>query len=757
MFGFSFLDPIFLWSVAAVAIPVLIHLYYRQRYRRVKFSTVRFLRAASSRARRSLRLEELLLLFLRAMLLLLLGLALAGPVWKFTRAALLGGGGNTHAALFLDNSYSMGRLRNNRPLLVPAQEAARTVLDTLHAGDQAAVLVANDRVGVWNRKEGKWEWGKEGIGAAVFCPERAVWQAAVKAATVSWRPTDLGQALRDGYALLKPIKTANKELYLFSDMQAVGWQSLLSHKLRPEVDREVTVFLVNVGPRRHDNLAVVEVEVVEGSPVIHRDLALRATFRNFGPATQGVATLVLDGKAIRERIVPLPANGAAAATFVTRFALPGLHSGYVQLGPDALAADDRYWFAVRIKPLLPVLLVDGTHGGSALLSSVFYAKTALNPRPARPFHEAARIAPEAAGVGALMPSNLQERAAVLLANVRDLPEAAVAHLERYVREGGQVFFALGYQIDPEFYNQSLYRAGLLPAALGPVLDHPPDAPLSLGDLDVSHPLFRSFEAQYLDRLASTQFYRTVTLEMEAPKSENRKSEIENRGAEPLTPGSRTSNPEQVRVLARFSDGRPALVEKAYGRGRVLLFASALTADWNDFPLHGTYLPFLHQLVYFLSQRDDSLGRQRVGETVLLPADQGPATIQQATSDPTLRTGTRGSQAESDFAPGVYRVRFDAASRREPNFFTVNLDRTESDLTPLSVRELKKRLPEATLVYVSDLEKLPKTIEAARHGVQLQDRFLYAALALALLECLLANWFTRRRQGQVGSGPVRAGG
>ena len=54
------------------------------------------------------------------------------------------------------------------------------------------------------------------------------------------------------------------------------------------------------------------------------------------------------------------------------------------------------------------------------------------------------------------------------------------------------------------------------------------------------------------------------------------------------------------VLARFDTGEPALVERAAGRGRVIVFASTLDLNWNDLALKPMFLPFVHQLGRHLS-------------------------------------------------------------------------------------------------------------------------------------------------------------
>jgi hypothetical protein len=62
------------------------------------------------------------------------------------------------------------------------------------------------------------------------------------------------------------------------------------------------------------------------------------------------------------------------------------------------------------------------------------------------------------------------------------------------------------------------------------------------------------------------------------------------------------------LLARFTTGEVALVECMADGGRTLVFASDLNHEWNDFPRHGTFVPFLHEVVNYLSE-----GRQWGGD------------------------------------------------------------------------------------------------------------------------------------------------
>jgi hypothetical protein len=74
------------------------------------------------------------------------------------------------------------------------------------------------------------------------------------------------------------------------------------------------------------------------------------------------------------------------------------------------------------------------------------------------------------------------------------------------------------------------------------------------------------------------------------------------------------------VAARFTDGNAALVERGEGSGRVLLFASDFDRQWNDFPLHPSFVPFIIEAVRYVSAPIDRGRDYIVGAA---PAGAGP--------------------------------------------------------------------------------------------------------------------------------------
>src|SRR5579864_6006941 len=118
IFGFIFETPLTALAVAAGAasLPIIIHLLNRKRFRVITWAAMRFLLAAQRKNTRRMRLEQLVLLAVRTLLLLLLVLAMASVMpWAeelwfrlFPDSAVQAATGTrrTHKILVLDGSFS---------------------------------------------------------------------------------------------------------------------------------------------------------------------------------------------------------------------------------------------------------------------------------------------------------------------------------------------------------------------------------------------------------------------------------------------------------------------------------------------------------------------------------------------------------------------------------------------------------------------------------------------------------------------------
>src|SRR5438132_11472946 len=103
----SFLAPLFLFGALAVALPVVFHLIRRTSREKTLFSSLMFLMPTPPRVTRRSRLENILLLVLRCLVLCLLALGFARPFIQRAVQADPSRGPAKRILLLLDTSASM--------------------------------------------------------------------------------------------------------------------------------------------------------------------------------------------------------------------------------------------------------------------------------------------------------------------------------------------------------------------------------------------------------------------------------------------------------------------------------------------------------------------------------------------------------------------------------------------------------------------------------------------------------------------------
>ena len=87
----TFLNSAILFGLAAVTIPILIHLFTRQKTKTIYFSSLKFLKQLQQRQIRKLKIRQLLLLLIRSLLVLALVLAFRIPsTWAMMRLTSAG-------------------------------------------------------------------------------------------------------------------------------------------------------------------------------------------------------------------------------------------------------------------------------------------------------------------------------------------------------------------------------------------------------------------------------------------------------------------------------------------------------------------------------------------------------------------------------------------------------------------------------------------------------------------------------------------
>lgn len=326
------LNPIFLAAAVAVGVPLFLHLFQRHRARRLSFPALRYLERTEREHARQIRFRQLLLLFLRMAILLLLVLAGARLFVRGRGAAHP----PTALAVVLDNSASSGRVVGERRVLDQLKELALATLEDAGPDDRIWVLRAGE------------PWST----AAPLPPSAA--RVRVEDTEVSAARGDLSAALTRAAELVATSDREAREVHLLSDLQGTAFAAGQDAAVPGDLD--VVVWRAP-GPEA-PNRALVGVLVGGGLPPLVDQRTDVTVATQAGPDSVELAVrLVVDGRIRGATTVP-----AGSQASIPLPAVPaGWVEGWVEMDPDDLGLDDRRAFAFRARPA-PTLAVRGVPG-----------------------------------------------------------------------------------------------------------------------------------------------------------------------------------------------------------------------------------------------------------------------------------------------------------------------------------------------------------------------------------------------------------
>ena len=586
----SFIQTGFLFALIGLAIPVIVHLVFRQKARRVELGTLRFLRKVLEQNARKRRVMRWLLLALRMGAVAMLAMLFARPFWLAFQPA----GEKTIVAVLIDRSATMDvrqdETAGSQRLIERAVEETKALLGAAAENTRFEVAMFDHAVHpvVESSAADSSSSGETSARELI---------ARLAAPVQCTGGTDYGSAMEWARDVLTPPAAA-KHLHVFTDLQRSGlaWSEVDS------LPENVIAHVHDLGRAAVNNVAVTEARAERSWVRPEEQTAVHVAVHNGGPFTTPELALVLklrnEARKIELREVLKIEPGAVASL---RFDLPPLSAGRWE-GTVAVDAEDnlaidnqRHLLIVSSQPY-QVLLVDGHSARSPAFAATYYLESALRLAPPGELSPASLYEPHSIGADDTLPA-LEKYDVVVLADVGEYDSAAAAKLARYVQSGGALLVFGGDHVTEE-RTQQLAAAGLTVGKLQGVT-HVTDMPLRMATWQTEHPIFAPFSDPQLGDLQRLAFSASLHI---IPAAE-------------------------VQVLAQFRDDRPAVLEKRLGKGSVVWFASSCDRQWSDWTRSRLYLPMMYQMLgYQTGLAAGGRVRQAILERDFLPATAEPPGI-----------------------------------------------------------------------------------------------------------------------------------
>ncbi|MFO0830893.1 MAG: BatA domain-containing protein [Phycisphaerales bacterium] len=764
----NFLNPgLALAGLACVAVPILIHILMRRRRRPVPWGAMQFLLAAYRQQRRRMNLEQWLLLAARCLIVALAALAVGKPVL----ASITGAEGVRARTLYilLDNSLtSQASPDAGDEELAHLKSTARAMLATLSAGrgDRAALITLA---------------GPARAGVLPPAPDATqVAQLVDRAQAVASRADIEGAAhiVRQSIADAKNDDSSQDVVVLLSTFRAGSADLSRPLEALSTTGRRVRVLAMSPADRAADNVSIVRAEPLrpllitgdaQNSPA--GSLPVRVELARSGPAAGAVTKVRAwvqgadEPKPEDVATTPLTWNAGqrAASVFVTPDVRPGpspeavLH---VQIDADAIAGDNTYLRPLDAVAALRIALVAPSMaagvGGIDSFASQDWLALALAPQTQNPLRAAdatgvrvevvdpvrlagttpGTIAPELAGANAVIvtqPHTLDAGAwrAIASASARGAfvlvvpPEAQTTHMWTDA-------LAAGLDVPWHIAREASAVGGSDGLAIAPATALSPDEDL----LALVRP-----ELEELVKPVRVRRVLTLT---------------------GTTPQDKDPGPAASATLLALSDGTPLLVSARPGQGAgvVALWLAPPALAWTDLPAKPLMVPLMQELVRQGAGRSGAQRTATAGAPVRV--QPGATELASAAAGTLVRVSSEGSPMEPLRETGLWHAR--SPEGHTLSTLAVNHDPLAGDTTVQRSEDTLRWLAGLS-GDVSLLEGPSPTSEPGAKAALTARRdvppvslpLLIAAGALALLELLMARWFSHARVDTPGEAATTPGG
>ncbi|MGN6368801.1 MAG: BatA domain-containing protein [Phycisphaerae bacterium] len=733
--GFGFLSPaLFGAGAAAVSIPIVIHLLNKRRFRTVVWAAMEFLLAAQRRNARRLKLQRWLLLAVRCLAILILAMGMARLV---VDSSVLGGalGGQRAVVVVWDDSYSMGYAKGGTP---SAFEQSKRLI-----GDWLGRIDPSDEVMVIRASRGGVVAGSK------LTLDHASLGAAVRAAQLTDAGTDLAAAFDQAGEVLKGVErpTRARQVIVLTDFSRSSIQGTRGQRSGASEEERMNkavgrmmkhatgVRVVDLGEGDRGNLAVVGLEsrrpvVVAGGASDFAVTVLNATDR---AEVDVPLTVSVDGVAVHtEKLGKIEAGASRTVMVEATIPTAGRHLVEARLPSDYLPVDDVRRLMVNVRREIPVLLVDGSPGdGKLTQGSTTYLWAAYGLTVDGKVGSV--FSPQRITELELPTTALNSYSEVVLSDTAVPSAGVIENLKTFVAGRKLLLIFPGNRTNAVLMNESLGKAGLLPATLGQPVRLETSAEMAKGIAFAPEGFTNPVLAPFGEAYKSGTDVGFLTVQT---------NEYFKLGVP--TDGS-------VETILRYANGNgagdAAVVSKQVGKGRVVLFASTADTSWNTFGAKPSFVPFVHELTYYSMPRDSERLTLRVGDRVDLPAEVASPGTWTAP-----RNGTVSVTAELDKAgdmrltSGALRLAgvYVAGGGDGRPVVAVNPDAEEADIRHVGLQQMAGATGIDVRRMVSGATELePRTRESVAEsgGALLGPSLIGVALGMFLLEAVLAMMFS----------------
>ena len=697
----SFLNPIFLFALLTVGIPLLIYLLNIRKPKKIRFSTLAFFESLQNTALKRVKIKRWLLLAIRCLAILFLVIAASRPFlppdigWE-------SGNESKVVAIIIDNGPAMDQITREGPYIEQATKIAETLIDRLGKDDRVSLDVTH------------------GLGLNT--------------------PLLAGRSIR---SLLNDVETRNSGNYM--DIRIKEMANRLIQENEPN---KIIYFITEAGlsmKSKFEALSSEEFEDVylqivklEGSDAVNLgfeqvDLEssgsdqsglnqLRVVVRNYGNRSVGNSfiSLIMDDELITQQTFSTEAE--STSEFVFEVPSPENQFSAVELliEGDDLAFDNRYYASIKSPEVKDILVINEERNVGDSMNSY------LTPMLEVAAEDERRFRIDFNQIENVQISDIIEYDAIVLDALRSIPDYLGQPLLDHVQSGAGLLLIPAATGNMANYNRLIRLSG------------------SSGYTNITGS-YGSFES--IDRMAAPLDGHPI-LDTLFDKSEDEELRL---NLPELFYFYQISPPERSTDYSILNSrtGQPLLMESRVGNGSMIYSAIGTDPGWSNFPIKPFFAPLFFRTIEYLAQGESStLNNHYLGSefTYLSSVSSEIRVLEKGGESirPDYRQTLNGTELRYDgveWHPGWLYLK----SSTNDILFGVNQNTMESNLSTLGITELAE-IVENSFENVrvaqsgTDQNQFSEDLELASFGKEIWYWFVFIAIILLLLESIVSRSF-----------------
>jgi len=687
----QFVNPLYLFGLLLITIPILIHLFNFRRFRKVYFTNVRFLQALKQQTQKQSQLRHLLILAMRILAIAALVFAFAQPYIPYSNQQSKIASRNA-VSIFVDNTFSMEAVGTNGTLLDEAKQKAREIVSAYKPSDFFQLLTSD-----FEGRHQRW----------VTRDEFLTMLDEVKISPVVH---SFPEIITRQYDLLKSELTARRTSYLISDFQKSGYNFIDSKQ-----DSSIQTYLVPIKSGSVANVYIDTCWFLQPTQQPGKTSILTARIWNKSENDLEKIPLKLLINNQQKSVASLDIKAGMSASVELPFTVhqPGPQHGFLQVTDYPVTYDDKFYFSFDVSSSIHVLAIHGTKENrflNALFSQDSSVRlTNMNEK-------------------SIDYSRLSEFDLIVLNEIPTFSSGLAEEVKRYVMNGGTLLFLPAPNADILAYNSLL---GSINAPSYQKLD---TANTSVVSLSENSYLFRDvFEHQ--------QGKQAINTNTDLPKVNNHY---------PIIYSSATLTVPLMAML----NGKDFLTLTNCGLGQVLQLAVLLDPAFSNFPQQALFVPVLynialiskpsHNLFSILGDNKPTRIRESIPENdkvyKISALDNDFEMIPQIVGAGNMVNVFVGNQIPM---AGNFNLK---SENTILSSLAYNYNRGESDLSCNSIEVIELMLSKSHLdtfkVLKTGEKPLNEVIAKINSGIQLWYYFIWIVLLFLLAEILLIRFFKK---------------